>query len=489
MQEINIKGVNDSDLESVYANVMSALSDYKLDGGVSFQAKQTEEVNTKEVEYVSDFEDTSDEESIDTTDNKIANKITPFPIRDGFSATTKKNLVEFKPLQEGESDASFQIRNSEVLDNMARDYMNPETNPTYFSCEDAKRQPTPQETSAYTASDEDLERFSKIATEEQSSFLQNIIIKRKAQKKESFDKYSSEETVKRKEKKEYSKDVLTLGDKEFPINKVMFRPTWMEDLYQELVDSNDTSTNLDTLTKYVTNGILNEFGGSRIQSIYIISDSVIVNNTCYTPVLKLDYTKFPADVVYYLQNGLFAYFVDWSVIKAKAKGITSLGFDSMQYISLQVASTLGLGRRIVKADIFNAFHNLYDLTVGNETVTIDDLNNHSSKKSAQMTTKFATAQRSRQFTDSFGTRLFAGWKPNIISGTDYFQSFFTGSFKNYLENRGNKPMWLYAGGVLFRGVGAAGATVVNGAAHLVKGIFGVFKDAFTPISNEDAGIQ
>lgn len=257
--------------------------------------------------------------------------------------------------------------------------------------------------------------------------------------------------------------------------KEVREPVDWGEVLSKTADSTDAS--IERLKSFITYNIRKKFGGwSRITSIVVRSEQLIINNTTYIPVIEKKYINseiFPVDTLDYIQNGCIAPFFNWEYLKNMAN-LQSLDIDDVNFYTSTVGADLKIGRRIGVATVFNVCKNLDVLTLGNETVTREQL---LTKQSVPIKEKVNISKRFWNFTD--------GYKLDICKGTNGLQDFTLNNLKNYATSRGNKGLFRYCLGTMARATLFAGAGVANLASHLAWGVKNLFSAATTPVTEED----
>lgn len=262
--------------------------------------------------------------------------------------------------------------------------------------------------------------------------------------------------------------------KEVQIKKELEPVEWGEVLSKKASSSDEA---IERLRSFITFSIKKKYGGwSRIKSIVVRSEQLIINDTMYVPVIEKKYINseiFPVDTLDYIQNGCIAQFFNWNYLKSMSN-LYSLDIDDVNFYTSTVGADLKVGRRIGVGTVFNVCDSLEVLTLGSETVTREKL---LTKESVPIKEKVNVSKRFWNFND--------GYKLNICKGTNGLQDFTLNNLKNYATNRGNKGLFRYCLGTMARATLFAGAGVANLASHLAWGVKNLLSTAMTPVSDED----
>lgn len=262
--------------------------------------------------------------------------------------------------------------------------------------------------------------------------------------------------------------------KEVQVKKELEPVDWGEVLSKKAGSPDEA---IERLRSFITFSIRKKYGSwSRIKSIVVRSEQLIINDTMYVPVIEKKYINseiFPVDTLDYIQNGCIAQFFNWEYLKSMSN-LYSLDIDDVNFYTSTVGADLKIGRRIGVGTVFNTCHSLDILTLGSETVTREKL---LTKESVPIKEKVNTSKRFWNFND--------GYKLNICKGTNGLQDFTLNNLKNYATNRGNKGLFRYCLGTMARASLFAGAGVANLASHLAWGVKNLFSTAMTPVTEED----
>lgn len=298
------------------------------------------------------------------------------------------------------------------------------------------------------------------------------------------DAYNSKSTDKHwKSNTMYKQDVLEVGGKDVKINRVKETPRWTLDL-QDCVTNDDKARNFDQVRTKITEEIVNYFGGfNRIQKIYVNSLQLVINDVIYTPLLSdTILARLPFDSADYVKNGYLAPLFDWGYL-TKMSSLSVLSVDDFDFAMQNIGSDLGKGRDFKPMSLFNTCKNLTYLELGVEVITYP-LNTEDEKTAEAIKNVEEEAHRYGRF-DAMYTQCYEK-VGNILGGV---RGWTVNNLKDYANNRGNKGIFKYTGGLLARaGVSAVAGTVelgVKGVGYLLRGIGRTLKDATTPVTLED----
>ena len=298
------------------------------------------------------------------------------------------------------------------------------------------------------------------------------------------DAYNSKSTDKHwKSNTMYKQDVLEVGGKDVKINRVKETPRWTLDL-QDCVTNDDKARNFDQVRTKITEEIVNYFGGfNRIQKIYVNSLQLVINDVIYTPLLSdTILARLPFDSADYVKNGYLAPLFDWGYL-TKMSSLSVLSVDDFDFAMQNIGSDLGKGRDFKPMSLFNTCKNLTYLELGGEVITYP-LNTEDEKTAEAIKNVEEEAHRYGRF-DAMYTQCYEK-VGNTLGGV---RGWTVNNLKDYANNRGNKGIFKYTGGLLARaGVSAVAGTVelgVKGVGYLLRGIGRTLKDATTPVTLED----
>lgn len=231
----------------------------------------------------------------------------------------------------------------------------------------------------------------------------------------------------------------------------------------------------------ITNFVRDSYGGwNRITEIIVRDQHLIINRSSMQPVLDpktVDTATFPMDSIDYIRDGAIAAFFNWGMLKYM-KNLMLLDVDDLGFYEVNIGGRLKCGRRIGVSTLFDLCKNLETLILAGSVVTREGLN---APEATEVKKKLATHKRFHLFAD--------GYKLNILENTSSLASWTFGNMKTYATNRGNKNLFVYCGGVLARASLAGAAGILSLGTHLIGGIAGTIKEAMTPITPEEAGLD
>lgn len=295
--------------------------------------------------------------------------------------------------------------------------------------------------------------------------------------------YNSERTNRHtNDKTMYKKDTVMMNGKETKFTRVKETPNWSID-FQECLTNDDKARNFDQLRIKITDAIFNYYGGfTRMNTIIVRNYQLIINGVCYMPVFSNSMLeKFPFDVADYVREGCLAPLLDWGYL-TKMTSLKILSFDTIEFVMTYVSEDLGAGRVFSPIGLFSICKNLEILEIDGEVVTYPLENEKTVKRVQRIEDNAKSCSRFNRvydvYTDNVCNKFFGGarrWTFNNLV--------------NYANNRGNKNIFMYTGGIISRGIvsGAAGtlelgARTVGG---ITKGVVGLFKRAVSEVHRKD----
>lgn len=238
---------------------------------------------------------------------------------------------------------------------------------------------------------------------------------------------------------------------------------------------------IEFLTAEVTRLVKRTYGGwNRITEIIVRDQHLIINRSSVQPILDpktVNVSNFPLDVVDYIRDGAVASFFDWRALKYMSN-LRILDVDDMGFYEINIGGRLKCGRRIGVSTIFNYVKSLEVLILAGDEVTRDGL---TSDEGVKVKKKLATHKRFTLFSD--------GFKLNVCQHTNDLSSWTMNNLKNYANNKGDKGLFRYCGGIIARGAVAGVSGILNIGTHLVGGIVNTIKSAMTPVDPEEVGLQ
>lgn len=277
-----------------------------------------------------------------------------------------------------------------------------------------------------------------------------------------FNNNLKSETKKTKKLKQYAiaKQNTDYSNTYKKVSSIVKEPVdWGQVLSKEAQNPEDA---FNRLREFITNKIEEKYGGwSRITSIVVRDSCLVINNTMYVPVIESKYINadiFPLDTLNYIKEGKLAYLFNWKSLKMM-NNLYSVDIDDASFYVTTVGADLGFSRSIGVVSIFRSCRSLKVFTLGNETITRDNLNK---PESAPIKTKVDTTKRFMNFSD--------GYSLNIYAGTNGIQSYMLNNLRQYATNRGNKGLFRFCTGTLVRAGLFTSAGVVNLATHMIGGV-------------------
>lgn len=305
----------------------------------------------------------------------------------------------------------------------------------------------------------------------------------KACKKYAREAYGSKSTDRHiNDKTMYKKDTVMMNGKETKFTRVKETPNWSID-FQECLTNDDKARNFDQLRIKITDAIFNYYGGfTRMNTIIVRNYQLIINGVCYMPVFSNSMLeKFPFDVADYVREGCLAPLLDWGYL-TKMTSLKILSFDTIEFVMTYVSEDLGAGRVFSPIGLFSICKNLEILEIDGEVVTYPLENEKSVKRVQRIEDNAKSCSRFNRvydvYTDNVCNKFFGGarrWTFNNLV--------------NYANNRGNKNIFMYTGGIISRGIvsGAAGTLELGSrtVGGITKGVVGLFKRAVSEVHRKD----
>lgn len=244
-------------------------------------------------------------------------------------------------------------------------------------------------------------------------------------------------------------------------------------------DFSDLNTfgSIEKLRDIITDEIKEQFGDwSRIQTIHIVSEQLIINGACFMPVVNASVVgKLPLDTKDYIQNGCIASLFRWDNLRRMTR-LHTFTIDDGSFYTNNIASDLGWHKDATY--LFKVCKSLENLVIAGDNIGING-------KYVESTANYKRKEANRVKWNG----IFDGYKIDVYSGTNSFQSFAFNNLKNYASNRNNKGLLRYLLGIGGRAGVATFAGATNLGVHLIGGVFkGIakgFKQAVTPITPED----
>ena len=263
-------------------------------------------------------------------------------------------------------------------------------------------------------------------------------------------------------------------------------PQWSLDLHECLTDG-DKANNFDQVRIKITEELVNYFGGfRRMQRIYVVSYQLIINDVCYVPRLsKQVLARLPFDCADYITNGNLAPFFDWSYI-FKMNNLHLLSFDDMDFVTTYVADDIGMGRDFKPVLLFKHCKNLSTLCIGSDVIRYplpeDEIENQQVQEAVEhMEYK---AHQNTYFYDKCEKYYNA-----TFNSTKAVRQWGVGNLVNYAQNRGDKGVLRYTGGLAVRTAVATGLAIPEAVTRVTGGLIGgiksTLKSARQATSNQD----
>jgi hypothetical protein len=253
---------------------------------------------------------------------------------------------------------------------------------------------------------------------------------------------------------------------------------WGKDLKKY---ANDPDMAIMQLRNYISFHINKQYGGwGRITSIVVRDQRLIINNTCFMPLIRPeDVTPevFPIDSLQYIKNGALASFFNWKYLR-KMSHLTILDIDDSTLYLTWIADDIGVGRRAGLSTIFKYIPSLETFILGGDVCNRDEEHTEAGRRIKE---KLGAGRRK--------FNLFDGYKLDWYRASDGIQHYTVNNLVNYANNRGDKHFVRFTCGIITRGALATIGTAFNALSHLAggiaKGVKSVFTDATTPVTEED----
>ena len=269
-------------------------------------------------------------------------------------------------------------------------------------------------------------------------------------------------------------------------NKVNFtaKPTYGHfKLMPDDLERDNAPKNVNTIKKYITKMVYESVGGwDRVTSIKAKTGYLMVNNMMIIPQSQHQFSKngLPLDVYDYLSEGAIAYLFNWNMLE-KMNNLLTLDVDTVDFYMSEICTDLGIGRTGGYKSIFY-YTTLQVLKIGDNVLTREQAL-HPQKEDANVSDIAEQLSQEKR-----GLAILDGYKVNVYSNTNAFESWNWGNLRDYAKNRGNKGIFRYGVGCTMRFLLSASSSVVNAGAHLIGGTFKVlkqaFKDGMTPVNQQ-----
>lgn len=316
----------------------------------------------------------------------------------------------------------------------------------------------------------DFGEFEKVFTQ---LFNAGMFPTPESKKVKEYKKTEATKPPKPEHKVAYQKDTASVCGKSVSFKRVETSVDWYKSF-----DSDDVFNNLIKLKKHITSDTLHQFGDwSRIRTIYIFNEQLIINGICYVPKLpsKDVERNFPLDTVDYIKNGTIASLFDWSRLR-KMTNLTEFHIDSCSFYVTYICDDLGWHKDATA--LFKICSGLKILSVEGQLLG-----------EGSETTESVAKHKKKVSLSQYFRMLPNGYKIDVCKGTQSFQGFAFNNLKTYATNRGDKNFFQYAIGTTARFGFAGVAGALNLGTHLVGGTFkaikSALKDAVTPVDKAD----
>lgn len=281
----------------------------------------------------------------------------------------------------------------------------------------------------------------------------------------------------------FKRDTCMVNGKPVEFTRVMQIPNWEMDL-KECLSNDDRAQNFDQIRIKITQCIYDYYGGfTRFNTVVVSGYQLIINGSCYMPKLSgAVIEKFPFDTVDYIKNGCIAPFFDWGYLE-KMTNLTTLCFDDMDFVMSYVASDLGLGRDFNPLDLFNVCKSLKVLDIAGDVVTYPFEN-----ASEQVKQSAENIKSEAQYTSRFD-RAYGVYTDKVCGVAGGVRKWTVNNLVNYANNRNNKGIFRYTGGILARtalsAVAGTGELALRATGGIVKGVTNLVKRAIGEVKSKD----
>jgi hypothetical protein len=213
---------------------------------------------------------------------------------------------------------------------------------------------------------------------------------------------------------------------------------------------------LNYVTECVLEDINKRIGLDRITDFKVMSDVLIFNNTCYSPVISRDVIlKLPMDIQHSVANGRLSWVFLFSALR-KMPNLTTLMFDSADFVYKKVRVDLGLNNDFHVKDLFKVSKSIVVIQIEDTVVDRDGKMNDDT---------FDEARHSSQLCDSVNSWGMTSMKTNWQSAKDIYYN---------PEKRGFwKAMGVTAhvGASAGAGLASVGAKATKGLGYLGRRMF------------------
>lgn len=277
------------------------------------------------------------------------------------------------------------------------------------------------------------------------------------------------------------------------IGMVDVQPTWLSD-YENNCTS-DTWTNLDRLSKYITKELLRQAGGfKRIHSIVVEDEIILLNGVYYRVRFPKDYSfnNIPPCAVNSIKQCRYYDLFDWSVI-SRFVSLVSMSIPSNCLSSSNLGEELIYLTRKYQSTLegmFAIFTRLQKVTIGDDTVTREDLVNRQDGVSKEAP-NVSRVQKSFEDGIARGQRFngfMRGYSTHVCDSTQKAQEWAWGNLRDYAVNRKNKGLIRYTLGITSRFTMGTILSATNFATHFMRSCKELFSGD-SNITDEDLGVS
>lgn len=265
----------------------------------------------------------------------------------------------------------------------------------------------------------------------------------------------------------------TVDGKPFEFKFIQKNVPWGSEL------TDDFEHNFMLMKKRITESVRAEFGGfGRIREIVVQDSRLFINRVMYCPMIDPAYiSKLPQDLQSAMMNGNIAEFFDWSSLR-HMRSLFSLSIDTSYFYCTTVLDDLGVSRRGGVSTVFKFVPSLELFSLAGETINRNNLGTPQSHNIKE------TVRKQKK-----NIAIMDGFKLNVYGAGDYLQDTCWASTKSYIDNRGNKNLFRFCGGLLLRGAAGTVATTGNAIVHTigwgVKTIGSLLKAGMEPIDGSE----
>lgn len=268
------------------------------------------------------------------------------------------------------------------------------------------------------------------------------------------------------------------------------QPSWLSD-YENNCTS-DTWANLDRLSKYITKELLRQAGGFRRLNSLVIEDEIILLNGVYYRVRfpkGYSFSNIPPCAVNNIKHCRYYDLFDWSVI-SRFVGLVSISIPSNCLSSSNLGNELVYMTRKYPSTLegmFSIYHKLQKVTIGDDTVTREDLASKEKPKNPYV----SRVQKSFEDGVARGQRFngfMRGYSTHVCDSTQKAQEWAWGNLRDYAVNRKNKGLIRYTLGITSRFTMGSLLSATNFATHFIRSCKELFS-ANSNVTEKDLGIS